>query len=291
MIPQIHTFESDHVLLQCHAWIVTRRDGVKLGFTDHDGPVTVDGVVCEPEAGFETTALETSTGLSVDNAEVMGALRSDQISEEAMTAGLFDNADITAWTLDWSQPDSAKLTFRGTIGEIEKTGAAFKAEVRSLSEALNVPMGRVYQSKCDAVLGDARCGVDLTAGGFKRAGTISNILSGYQVEVDFEGDHPEGWFERGALSFVDASGQDHSLRIKRDDVLGAKRRLTLWASDLGTIGAGAEVQLTAGCDKCLATCRDKFANAVNFQGFPFIPGEDWMTSYPNSTVEMNGGKR
>jgi uncharacterized phage protein (TIGR02218 family) len=38
--------------------------------------------------------------------------------------------------------------------------------------------------------------------------------------------------------------------------------------------------VNAGCDKRLATCRDRFANAVNFRGFPHIPGNDFVISYP-----------
>ena len=37
--------------------------------------------------------------------------------------------------------------------------------------------------------------------------------------------------------------------------------------------------VTAGCDKRFATCRDRFANAVNFRGFPHIPGNDFVMRY------------
>ena len=38
--------------------------------------------------------------------------------------------------------------------------------------------------------------------------------------------------------------------------------------------------VTAGCDKRFATCRDRFANGGNFRGFPHIPGNDFVISYP-----------
>lgn len=43
---------------------------------------------------------------------------------------------------------------------------------------------------------------------------------------------------------------------------------------------GTRVRLTAGCDKSVATCRAKFDNVVNYRGFPFLPSEDWLYSYP-----------
>jgi hypothetical protein len=33
----------------------------------------------------------------------------------------------------------------------------------------------------------------------------------------------------------------------------------------------------------------KFNNILNFQGFPHIPGEDWLMAYPSSAREMDGG--
>lgn len=40
------------------------------------------------------------------------------------------------------------------------------------------------------------------------------------------------------------------------------------------------VRLTEGCDKQLSTCRDRFANAVNFRGEAHLPGNDLLTRYP-----------
>ena len=46
------------------------------------------------------------------------------------------------------------------------------------------------------------------------------------------------------------------------------------------IAAGDTFDVTAGCDKQFSTCHDKFANVVNFRGFPHIPGNDFVISYP-----------
>ena len=34
--------------------------------------------------------------------------------------------------------------------------------------------------------------------------------------------------------------------------------------------------LTAGCDKTLSICANRFANAANFRGFPHMPGNDFI---------------
>ena len=47
------------------------------------------------------------------------------------------------------------------------------------------------------------------------------------------------------------------------------------------IAVGDDFVVRAGCDKRLETCRDRFANVVNFRGFPHIPGQDTVIRYPN----------
>jgi hypothetical protein len=37
-----------------------------------------------------------------------------------------------------------------------------------------------------------------------------------------------------------------------------------------------------GCDKQMATCSARFANAVNFRGEPYLPGMDLLTRYPGA---------
>jgi uncharacterized phage protein (TIGR02218 family) len=55
------------------------------------------------------------------------------------------------------------------------------------------------------------------------------------------------------------------------------------------IAVGDGFVVTAGCDKQFSTCRDRFGNAVNFRGFPQIPGNDFVVSYPVPGTPGNSG--
>ena len=55
------------------------------------------------------------------------------------------------------------------------------------------------------------------------------------------------------------------------------------------IAAGDAITVTAGCDKSYATCRAKFANGLNFRGFPHIPGNDFSLGYAAPIRTMDGG--
>ena len=79
-------------------------------------------------------------------------------------------------------------------------------------------------------------------------------------------------------------------RAIRSDVLeDADRVVTLWDTFAMPPDAGDRLRLTAGCDKHADTCRNKFANFLNFQGFPDMPGEDWVLSVPRSGASNTGG--
>ncbi|WP_339913283.1 DUF2163 domain-containing protein [uncultured Brevundimonas sp.] len=46
-----------------------------------------------------------------------------------------------------------------------------------------------------------------------------------------------------------------------------------------------------GCDKRWATCTGVFGNGLNFQGFPDIPGDDFLTAHPVGGGRHDGGSR
>ena len=49
--------------------------------------------------------------------------------------------------------------------------------------------------------------------------------------------------------------------------------------------------LGASCDKRWRTCRDTFSNLFNFQGFPDIPGDDYLAAYASDSPANTGGSR
>ena len=47
---------------------------------------------------------------------------------------------------------------------------------------------------------------------------------------------------------------------------------------------GARALLREGCDHRLETCHARFDNAANFQGEPFLPGNDLIARYPGGAA-------
>ena len=59
----------------------------------------------------------------------------------------------------------------------------------------------------------------------------------------------------------------------------------------GRCGVDLEAFPGAVCDKRWATCVGTFANGGNFQGFPDIPGDDFLTAAPVEGGRNDGGSR
>lgn len=287
----LHAHLQTGLTTTCRAWAVTRRDGVVLGFTDHDCMLEFDGVTFRADTGLAASALQQTTGLSVDNTEAIGALSDAAITEADIEAGRYDLAEVRAWMVNWCDVSARQLLFCGTIGEITRTGGAFEAELRGLADRLNLPLGRVFQKPCAAVLGDDACRFDMAQPGYRFETTIEVVQAGQQFDVRVPSTLAPGWFQHGVLRVSDGAGQGLTGLIKQDMLADGVRRLVLWQPIRAHLTAGDNVTLDAGCDKCASTCQTKFGNFLNFQGFPDIPGDDWSISDPTRAGVLNGGSR
>ncbi|MBM1631770.1 DUF2163 domain-containing protein [Sulfitobacter mediterraneus] len=275
----------------CHAWAIERADGKTFAFTDHDMPLAFEGFVFEADAGLSARAIAQTTGLAVDNTEALGALSHASIREDEIEQGRFDGAAVKAWLVNWQDPDHRMLKFSGSIGELRRIDGAFRAELRGLTEALNRPMGRVYQKPCTAVLGDKNCRFDLSQPGYRETRAVEQIEDRRRLIWDaFEG-YGEGWFERGRLEALDGAAAGLWSVIKHDRTKDGNRVIDLWEPLRAVLAPGDTVRLIAGCDKRLEICRLKFDNLINFQGFPDIPSEDWVVAVPKSKGANTGGSR
>lgn len=276
----------------CRAWAIRRKDGEIYGFTDHDLDLKFDGITFKADTGLTAAALAQSAGLSVDNTEALGALSDAAVRAEDIEAGRFDGAEVTAWQVNWAEPNVRWLHFRGTIGEIRWAGGAFHAELRGLTEALNRPIGRVYQKPCTAVLGDESCQFDLKTPGYVHIGAADRITNGCLFEWDALTGFDAGWFQRGRLDVLSGNARGLWGMIKADsfDKHGV-RQIELWQPIHAVLEAETDIQLTAGCDKRFESCKLKFNNLLNFQGFPDLPNEDWVMAHPAQNRLNAGGSR
>jgi uncharacterized phage protein (TIGR02218 family) len=274
----------------CRCWRLRRQDGVILGFTDHDQTLFFEETAFRASTGLDASALQVTNGLAVDNAQVTGALTDAAITEDDVRAGRYDHAEVDHWLVDWRNPDLRVHLFRGHLGEIRRTDAVFEAELRGLSDLLNVPVGRTMNRACDRVVGDSKCGVDLDDPRFRHETTVAAVARAGRLEIEDAGDFPSGWFVGGVLRWLTGRNEGLVGVIRAETLDKGTRQLQLASEPALGMVAGDRLLLTAGCDRSARTCREKFGNFLNFRGFPHIPGEDWVVAYPKQGQAHDGSR-
>jgi uncharacterized phage protein (TIGR02218 family) len=282
-----------HVSLEvttvCHCWRLTRRDGHVAGYTDHDRALTIGATLYAPQTGLAASEARHPLGLAVDAVDVEGALSSDDISEEDISAGLYDGATVETFLVNWRQPDDFVLLRKATVGKITRTDGRFVAELESLVHTLDRPGGRHVSRSCDAELGDARCGFDPDNPDFTGAGMVEAFEATSTLVVSGLDGFAAGWFTHGVVTWTAGANEGRSERVEehRRDATGTTLVLRPRAGLL--VAERDPFSVVAGCDKAFATCKAKFANVLNFRGFPHLPGNDAAYGYVVDGGNFDGG--
>lgn len=276
----------------CRCFRLERADGVVYGFTDHDAPVTFDGLTYAPEAALDASEAAASLGLAPDEMDAAGALSADFITEDDLTAGAYDGAEVLAYDVNWRDPAARRLLGRYRIGQVERGRLAFRAELRSLAAGLDRKEGRTHSALCDVTrLGDARC--KLALGPWQAGATVTAVDGGgTEINVATGSGLPPALLARGVVTWQSGANAGAESDIRGGAGLAGGWAVSLWRAPPRPIANGDAVTITVGCDRSWATCRGTFNNAANFRGFPFMPGPDIAGEYAiPGRPGQNGGSR
>ena len=279
-------------------WRVTLTDATQQFFTGHDVDLVIDGDTYRADAGTLPTAQDQSVGLDVDNAEITSFLYSSAIDRDDIRYGRYNGASVDMFLVNYEDLTMGVL-YRAKewlLGNIELNDNKFTTEIRSKAARLQQSIIDVYKPACDAVFGDARCGIDLddSAMTYRYDGAVSVALSNRQfldLTADSRFDDPE-MFRWGRIVWATPGSGDawpglnagRVMEIKKFTVTFGIFELFLPMPEAITIGD----QFTAymGCARTREACV-AYDNIVNFRGFPDIPGRDKLLieTIPPSTVK------
>lgn len=257
-------------------WRVLRRDGVTLGFTGHDRDLWFDGVLHRAAPGMLPSAIRRTADLAADSADVEGVLSHDAISSADLATGLFDGTQVQLGVVDWETGDRAVL-YRREIGAVSQEATGFSAELLSAKAGLEIdPVPRTSPT-CRARFCGPGC--TLSAARFTHELAVAEVdLSANAVA--FAAGPPAESFRDGTLRWLGGAQAGRANAVV--DV--ANGMLVLEQSLDPALAPGALARLTEGCDHTIATCAARFANALNFQGEPFLPGNDLLTRHPSGAA-------
>ena len=251
----------------CYCWEIIRQDGSRVGLTDHNEDLVVDGVRYYANAGMRLSRIEKRSVFSEQGLDVEGVLNHPLLKAEELDAGLYDAARFRVWLVNWQEPENRLRLLSGSLGEVSHDGTVFRVAVKSHAADLNSEVGDIYQRQCPAQLGDARCRVDLNQPRYSYSSEVIGVMS-ETVVVDAH-INDDGWFAGGVLEWNGVS-----LAIRNDRRSGANRHLILWNAAPKGLLSGDTVTIKAGCNHSPQMCKSKFSNFINFQGFPYMPERD-----------------
>jgi uncharacterized phage protein (TIGR02218 family) len=190
----------------------------------------------------------------------------DGITEEDLRAGKYDFAEIRMFLVNYANLGQGILKLRrGWLGEVGIRDGMYVAELRGMTQRLQMTVGEVYTPDCAADLGDARCGVDLAA--LEESGAVNAVISATAFTTVLV--QATGWYDGGELTWTGGGNAGQTVAVRSWD--SATGTLSLFLPALYPTQAGDAFTIRPGCDKSFATCQAKFDNGVNFRGFPHVP--------------------
>lgn len=252
-------------------WRIERVDGVTLGFVSHDRDLVFGGLRHRAAPGMVPSAIRLSGSLEPDSAEITGALTHDTIRAADLQAGRYDGARIVTGVVDWVTLESEAI-YAGTIGAVGSEGASFSAELDSLKAALSREIVPRTAPTCRAEFCGPGC--TLSAARFTHESKLVEVSADRQA-IRISGPVIPDNLAGGTLRWLEGADAGRVQRIEAviEGLLYPERPID------PSLLPGAQVVLREGCDHRLETCAKRFANAVNFQGEPFLPGNDLLARY------------
>lgn len=258
---------NDKVTNFVTCWRMQLTNGQLLNFTDADEDIFFEeeNYICG--GYFTPNKIFSSNELAQDNFVISGIIDNKIITKKDLLEGKFSNGYLEVFLVSRvNLQDKRTILKTGWIGEIKAKEHKFTAEIISLGSKTNNVIGICYSSSCRAEFGDEFCKVNKDQYG--KNGIISKLVE-VNSFIDEEIKEPNDYFNQGVLSFTSGKnkGTKHRVIEFRDN------KITLDSSYNLEITIGDEYTIIVGCNKTLSSCIDKFNNAINFRGEPFIPSK------------------
>jgi uncharacterized phage protein (TIGR02218 family) len=279
---------SRDVLTLAMLYTITRTDGLVVRLAGHDRDLKVGSVVWSAAASLDQSSYEQAQGLGTTSTSLTGALSSDAFTDADLIAGRWIGARVSVAVTDWTAPTFAFELWSGRIAASTRKDQAFEIALEGIEAAFARTIGRRFTRQCDARLGDARCGIDLSSDSrFQANVTLAGVTGDRAISTAVPSGLLHARLKAGTIRF--SSGPLAGLTFAIEDVRAetATLALTLAAPMPVMPSAGDTAIISIACDGALGTCRDVFANVINFRGCPHMPGDN--ASFAGPDTDLSSG--
>ena len=293
---QAHKGQSSTTLTDL---LLVDPDGARQGYTLLDTDVVYDdgngAVTFKARTGFESSAMQASSDLGVDNAEAttlmpIAGFLSEGFTQAQVDAGELDKTPFVVYQVNYKDltPSSHEIMHGGTVGEqVTKFGQFTVLELRSLAQQAKQTIGELDSLTCRAKFGSMPigtgggvveerfpCGFDIS--GLWVTGTVEAI--GVETDREFTDatalTQAVNYFAPGVCEWLTGSNAGQKCEVESFALGGA---VSLQFPTVNPILLGDTYRIRPDCTKRKTghnSCKDTFwlTDWFNhFRGEPAIP--------------------
>ena len=138
----------------------------------------------------------------------------DGITEGDLRTGKYDFAGVRMFLVNYGNLTQGILKLRrGWLGEVTIRDGMYVAELRGMTQKLQMTVGEVYAPDCSTDLGDARCGVDLAA--FAESGAVTAVTNATTFATSLV--QATGWYDGGELTWTTGASAGQTVAVRSWD--------------------------------------------------------------------------
>jgi uncharacterized phage protein (TIGR02218 family) len=279
--------------------------------------VSIGATTFKARTGFQMSALQSSSDLSVDNAEAeslypVAGFEAEGFTQAQIDAGALDKVRFVVLRVNYNDLTTgrAEVIAGGTIGEVRtKFGQMTILELRSLSQQLKQMIGQLDSITCRARFGSQAvldsngegiverfpCGYDLSVEWVD--GTVTD--QGAETDQEFTDDLLTGssydadYFAPGMVEFLTGDNAGQMVEVDGYDVTTGQ--VTLKFPTVSPIQTGDTYRIRRHCSKNWTghnSCETFFGSEkpLHFRGEPHIPvGDAGALNAPGASLARGAG--
>ncbi len=233
------------------------QNNVELFLTEYDQNIHVDNMIFAP-----------NTGLSIKHAEF-----NDSAQNHIILRGIFEEGGISK---NDNLVDAEVVIYIYASNYLYHFvtyycsshicyDLNFEIQLLPISRRYNHALLKIFSKTCRANLADTEC--SMLKENFSQIYDIYEIIGNVIIIQNLEKE--VGYFDNGEAIF---GKNELVLKILHQ----SNNSITLAAAVPDEIKHLTQVKIIAGCDKNFQTCCEKFDNAINFRGEPFVPDNNYL---------------
>lgn len=128
--------------------------------------------------------------------------------------------------------------------------------------------------------------VAVDSGDPRRIFTVSELTPNSGGSIIGRDYFPDDAMNGGVVTWETGANAGVAMEVRdfaADDGVTIEQDVTLYLDMPFDIQVGDRARIYRGCNGTRPICRDIFANMLDFRGFPDVPGQDFITTYPDAT--------